>query len=56
MEPVPDGEVDLRTLQEPQGEGVALGPNGEMALTTEAGIFGGVAALRLLGCRMLRQR
>ncbi len=47
---VEGGRVDLRTLQEPQGEAVGLGPDGQVVLTTEAGSFGGVAALRMLRC------
>jgi len=42
--------VALGTLQEPQGEGVGIGPGGQIVLTTEAGNFGGVAALRVLQC------
>jgi hypothetical protein len=48
--PIEGGRVDLGTLEEPQGEGVALGPDGQVALTTEAGSFGGMAALRVLRC------
>jgi len=48
--PVEGGQVELRTLQEPQGEAVGLGPDGQVVLTTEAGNFGGVAALRVLRC------
>ena len=51
--PMEGGKVDLGTLQEPQGEGVALGPDGQVFLTTEAGNFGGVAALRVLRCGSL---
>ncbi len=45
------GRVVLRTLEEPQGEGVAIGPEGRVLLTTESGNFGGLAALRTLHCR-----
>lgn len=48
--PVDDGRVILRTLEEPQGEAVGFGPNGRIFLTTEAGNFGGTAALRVLEC------
>jgi len=48
------GSVALRTLQEPQGEGVALGPDHRVILTTEAGNFGGVAAMRILECNLPR--
>jgi len=44
------GRVALGTLQEPQGEGVGFGPGIRIFLTTEAGFFGGVAALRQLDC------
>lgn len=44
------GQVELRTLSEPQGEAVALGADGRVALTTEAGNFGGKAAMRVLRC------
>lgn len=49
--PLEGAEVNLRTLEEPQGEGVALAPEGQVALTTEGGNFGGKAALRTLSCR-----
>lgn len=49
--PVDGGRVTLRTLEEPQGEGVGIGPGGQILLTTEAGNFGGLAALRVLRCR-----
>lgn len=52
--PMEGGTVDLRTLGEPQGEGVAIGPDGQLFLTTEAGNFGGVAALQLLECGVLK--
>ena len=48
--PIEGGRVELRTLQEPQGEAVGLGPDGQVALTSEAGDFGGVAELRVLRC------
>jgi hypothetical protein len=48
--PMEGGRVDLGTLEEPQGEGIALGPQGQLALTTEAGNFGGMASLRILRC------
>lgn len=56
LTPIQGGKVDLRTLEEPQGEGVALGEQGRVALTTEGGNFGGIAALRLLRCRMTEGR
>ena len=50
LTPVEGGQVGLRTLQEPQGEGVGFGSGGRIALTTEAGSFGGAAALQVLTC------
>lgn len=54
LDPMEGGTVNLRTLQEPQGEGVAFGPRGRLFLTTEAGNFGGAAALRILDCSVAR--
>ena len=48
--PMEGGRVELRTLEEPQGEAVGFGPDGHVVLTTEAGNFGGVAAIRVLRC------
>jgi len=45
-----DGTVNLRTLEEPQGEGVGLGLGGEVALTSEGGPGGGPASMNLLRC------
>ncbi len=56
LRPVPGGRVDLRTLHEIQGEGVALGPGGQVALTSEDGPFGGTASLRFLTCSSLAER
>lgn len=50
LNPIEGGRVALGTLQEPQGEAVGFGPGGQVFLTTEAGNFGGVAALRVLQC------
>jgi len=50
LAPMEGGRVSLRTLEEPQGEAVGFGPDGQLLLTTEAGNFGGVAALRVLQC------
>lgn len=47
---VSGGLVNLRTLEEVQGEGVGLGPDGEVALTSEGGPLGGPASLRILQC------
>jgi len=46
------GVVNLRPLEEVQGEGVALGAGGAVWLTSEGGPLGGPAALRGLRCRL----
>jgi len=46
------GLVNLRPLQEIQGEGVAIGPEGLVALTSEGGPLGGPPTMRLLRCRL----
>lgn len=46
------GLVNLRTLQEIQGEAVGIGPDGTVALTSEGGPLGGPPSLRLLRCRL----
>lgn len=46
------GMANLRTLAEIQGEGVALGPGGLVALTSEGGPLGGPPSVRLLRCRL----
>ena len=48
----PQGLVNLRTLQEVQGEAIALGPQGRVVLTSEGGPLGGPASMRLLTCRL----
>ena len=48
----PNGVVNLRTLEEIQGEAVALGPDGLVVLTSEGGPLGGPASMRLLTCRV----
>ena len=50
--PAEDGLVNLRTLQEIQGEGVGLGPGGLLGLTSEGGPLGGPPSLRFLRCRL----
>jgi hypothetical protein len=45
------GAVNLRTLNESQGEAVGLGPEGRVALTSEGGNFGRGATMRLMRCR-----
>lgn len=47
--PVEGGRVALRTLYEAQGEAVGLGPNGKVALTSEAALGRG-ATMTILSC------
>ena len=47
---VEGGFVNLRSLREPQGEGLALGPGGEVALTSEGGPLGTPPAMNRLRC------
>lgn len=51
--PVEGGLVNLRTLREIQGEGVGVGPDGLVALTSEGGPLGGPPSMRLLRCRLV---
>ena len=46
------GRVNLRTLNETQGEAVGLGPDGEVVLTSEAALGRG-ASMRVLKCEVL---
>lgn len=50
LAPLADGMVNLRPLEEIQGEGVGLGPDGLVLLTSEGGPLGGPAALSTLRC------
>jgi len=50
LSPIPASTVDLRTLREPQGEGVGLAPGGRIVLTSERGPFGGRGSIALLSC------
>lgn len=50
--PLEGGLVNLRPLEEIQGEGLALGPDGAVWLTSEGGPLGGPAALNALRCRL----
>ena len=52
LAPVDGGLVNLRTLQEIQGEAVSIGPDGAVVLTSEGGPLGGPPSLRVLRCRM----
>lgn len=53
LAPMDDGVVNLRTLRESQGEAVALGPDGMVVLTSEAGLFGGAPGMNLLRCDLV---
>jgi hypothetical protein len=50
--PTAGGPVNLRPLRESQGEGVGWGFEKRIALTSEAGPFGGVGSIALLECRV----
>ena len=50
LTPLPNGLVNLRPLQEIQGEGVGIGPDGLVFLTSEGGPLGGPAGMRELRC------
>lgn len=49
--PLEGGTVNLRPLREPQGEGVGVGPDGVVALTSEAGPNGGHGSITVMRCR-----
>ncbi len=51
LSPLEDGFVDLRTLAEPQGEGVAFATDGRIVLTTEAK-RNGRAFMTILACEL----
>jgi hypothetical protein len=46
------GLVNLRPLREIQGEGVGIGPDGLVVLTSEGGPLGGPPTMRTLHCRL----
>lgn len=50
LHPVEDGLVNLRPLRETQGEGVGLGLDGRVVLTSEGGIFGAAPTMNRLRC------
>jgi hypothetical protein len=50
--PTGGGPVNLRPLRESQGEGIGWGFEDRIALTSEAGPFGGAGSLALLTCRV----
>lgn len=52
LSPISGAEAELRTLHEVQGEGIGLGPDGLVALTSEGGSFGGSPSIRLLTCAL----
>ena len=49
---VDGGLVNLRTLEEVQGEGVAVGPGGLVVLTSEGGPLGGPPSMTLMRCAL----
>jgi hypothetical protein len=54
LAPMSHGVVNLRTLHEAQGEGVGIGRDGLVALTSEGGPLGGPGSMALLHCRLPR--
>ena len=46
--------VNLYTLQEGQGEGVGIGLDGLVALTSEGGTAGGPGSMTLMRCELER--
>jgi hypothetical protein len=48
------GLVNLRTLQEGQGEGVGIGLDGLVALTSEGALMGGPGSMSLMRCNLER--
>ncbi|HKJ01394.1 MAG TPA: hypothetical protein VJ997_03035 [Longimicrobiales bacterium] len=52
--PLDDGLLNLRPLGEAQGEGVGLGLEGSMFLSSESGPMGGLASILGLRCRLDR--
>ena len=50
--PVDGGLVNLRTLNEAQGEGVGIGLNGQVVLTSEGGPLGGPGSMATLRCKL----
>ena len=47
-----NGTVNLRTLREAQGEGVGVGEDGLVVLTSEGGPTGGAGSITVLRCRI----
>jgi hypothetical protein len=54
LRPVEGGEVNLLSLREPQGEGVAVGPDGRVWLVSESGPTGARGALTAIRCDDVR--
>lgn len=50
--PLENGTVSLRWLRESQGEGVGIGADGLVALTSEGGPNGGPGTIRVMRCRI----
>ena len=50
--PMEDGTVNLRTLREAQGEGVGVGEDGLVVLTSEGGPTGGAGSITVLRCNV----
>lgn len=50
--PVEGGLVNLRPLREPQGEGVAIGLDGAVVLSSEGGPAGAPASLSFMRCQL----
>lgn len=50
LTPMDDGVVNLRSLREAQGEGVALLDDGEVLLTSEGGVLGAAPSMNVLRC------
>ena len=50
--PLENGTVNLRSLREAQGEGVGIGPDGLVVLTSEGGPNGGPGTITVMRCRV----
>lgn len=50
--PVDGGLVNLRTLREGQGEGVSIGLDGQVVLTSEAGPLASLGTMSTMRCRL----
>jgi hypothetical protein len=54
--PLPNGTVSLRSLREAQGEGVGIGPDGLVVLTSEGGPARAAGSITVLRCRFTEAR